>query len=779
MIHYNDKNKTFHLQNDQISYVMKVDEYGVLSHCYFGSRLPRYSNYLSYPVIHRDFEVDFVDQNQKTKRDWSLGNILQEFPGYNHGDYRHPALILRQMDGSSVTDFRYQSYETIKGASSIEGLPHAYVDSSELAETLKVRLGDPTHSWFVDLYYTVFRNHPIITRWAVFRNESEEPVTIERMASFSLDLSPRPSEIIQLNGAWGRERMLEREAVHRGRKVYDSKRGTSSHQQTPFMALVSPNTTENQGAALGVQLVYSGSHELSVEQDPYQQIRLQAGIQSTGFRWKVEPDQEFATPQVVLAYSEDGLNGMSQAFHNFLKNHLIPARFRDKERPVLINNWEGTYFAFTEERLHAMVDSASDLGVELFVLDDGWFGKRDWDDSSLGDWFEYKTKLPHGLKGLADYVHSKGMQFGLWFEPEMISEDSELYRQHPDFALHTPGRAKSYGRNQYVLDMSRSDVQDHIYHQMVAVIEQTGLNYIKWDMNRHLSEVYSSAFPYDQQGEIVHRYMLGVYALMSRITSRYPEILFESCSGGGGRFDLGILAYMPQVWTSDNSDAVARLKIQYGTSLMVPTNAMGAHVSAVPNHQTGRKTPLASRAAVAFYGAFGYELDFTKLTKSEQFEIKDQVAFYKNHRTLFQQGTFHRLLSPFEADGNLTAWSLTNDSQTESMVMVFQVLRKASQPLQVLKLEGLKSECQYRVTQVLGEGAWGATLSKEEGGPEAEAMSLTEPACDDSNSNNSGVESGFQSFEASGAELMKAGFYLYPQVTKDFVGKLFYVEAIK
>lgn len=731
-IEHNNENKTFHLSNGLISYVIRIEDHNILNHIYFGEYIEKYSNFGRYPRINRDFEVNF-SENEKNDRTYSVGVVPLEYPAYGTGDFREPAILLKHADGSIVSDFRYESHEVINGTSNIKDLPSAYVEDETEAKTLIIKLNDSIKNNYVYLKYTIFDNLPTIVRSTEIFNNSEDTQYLDKAMSLSMDFQPQEFDLLQLNGAWARERMVGREKIKPGIKRLDSKRGTSSHHQSPFLALLDPNTTEKSGEAYGFQLIYSGSHEMTTELDPFDNTRVQLGIQSLGFSWKLDSKTSFQTPEAVMTYSPEGINGMSKSFHQFIKKHIIPRKFATKNRPVLINNWEGTYFDFTEEKLKDMIDISADLGIELFVLDDGWFGKRDDDTTSLGDWHLHQEKLPNGLNAIADYVHDKGMQFGLWFEPEMISEESNLYEKHPDWALQVPDRSLSTGRSQYVLDFSREDVREHIYDQMLKILKNVEIDYIKWDMNRHLSEVYSLSLPSEQAGEVMHRYMLGLYEFMDKLVNEFPDILFESCSGGGGRFDLGLMPYMPQVWTSDNTDPIARLKIQYGTSMIAPINTMGAHVSTAPNHQTGRLSSLKMRAEVAFAGVFGYELDVTKLTKSELAEIEEQIKFYKEHRELIQQGEFTRLLSPFE--GNEAAWMLHNEK--ESLVFFFEVLAEASKPLKKLKIPNLKRDKLYKVT------------SEDE------------------------------EFTVSGSELENIGIYIIPRLKGDFQSRLFKLELLE
>lgn len=725
LIHVNETERVFHLSNAVFSYVLRIEEGNVLTNEYFGQAISTYRGGRKYPRVDRSFSPNFPEA---TDRLYSLDTILQEYPGYGTGDYRTPAQVIRHEDGSTVTDFRYKSYEIVTGKPRLDGMPSTYVEQDEEAETLIITLEDPKERLTARLVYTVYRDRPVLARSARIENEGAETHYLQKAASLSLDLPLQELEVITLNGMWGRERMMEREPVKRGVKVFDSKRGSSSHQMNPFLALVSPETTEYAGEAVGFSLVYSGSHQMLLERDPYGQTRVQLGINEFGFEWRLDPGACFQTPEVNIVYSANGTMEMSQAFHALYRERLARGTFRDADRPILINNWEATYFDFDEAKIKSIVDESAALGIELFVLDDGWFGRRDDDYTSLGDWFEYEQKIPNGLKGLADYIHTKGMKFGLWFEPEMISRESELFKQHPDWAIQIPGRGLSKGRDQYVLDFSRKEVRDNIVRQMTKVLDRVPIDYLKWDFNRNVTEVFSTSLPSDRQGEVLHRYVLGLYEVLEMITSRYPNILFESCSGGGGRFDPGMLYYMPQTWTSDNTDAIARLKIQHGTSMVYPISSMGAHVSAVPNHQTHRETSLEMRGDVAMAGVFGYELDVTEMSENEKAIVKQQVAFYQEHRRTFQYGTFYRLESAF--DSNHPSWMFV--SEEEVIVCDYSVLSETAPLIRLLKLRGLDTTAVYEV-----EGQ-----------------------------------------RYGGDELMHVGLYIEPIVKGDFVSKLYVLKKV-
>ncbi len=692
MITFNKEQQVFHLCNNQISYLIEVEEHGYLAHLYFGKKINHYSGHYQYVRDMRSFGPYPEAADHDT---FSLDTVMLEYPGYGFGDFREPAYNFKLKDGSRITDFRYDSFEIVQGKCAIEGLPHLYTNQATEAETLIITLKDDVAQLRLKLNYTIYQDYATVVRSTTLINDSAETVEINQLASQSLDFPNRSFELIHLNGAWGRERQLTREKIEIGTKVLDSKRGSSSHHQNPFVTLVEPTTTEFQGEAYGFCLVYSGNHQTVIEKDNYSQTRVVMGMNPFNFAWQLPAGESFHSPEVVNVYSNQGLNQMSKTYHDLFNHHLIRGEHQLKERPVLINNWEATYFDFDDAKIHGIVDEAQALGIEMFVLDDGWFGERKDDHRSLGDWYEFEGKLEQGLEGIAQYVHDKGMKFGLWFEPEMISKDSDLHRAHPDWVLSVPGRPRSLSRQQHVLDFSRADVRDHIYQQMTAILDRVPIDYIKWDMNRNMTEVYSLLLDPEMQGEVSHRYILGLYEFMEKLTQAYPHILFESCSGGGGRYDAGMLYYMPQTWTSDNTDPIARLKIQYSTSLVYPISTMGAHVSAIPNHQTGRETSLDIRGNVAMSGVLGYELDLTTLSEEEKVLIVKQVDFYKEHRQLLQFGDFVRLKSPYEE--NEVAWMFVSKDKKEAIVFYFRVLVEASAPYVTLKLAHLDETLEYQI----------------------------------------------------------------------------------
>ena len=701
LITFDERNQVFHLSNKTISYIIGLERAAYLSHLYFGKAIKRYHNSRKYPLIDRSFSPNPAGLPLKT-RDFSLDVLPQEMPSHGHGDFRNPAVQIKQVNGSSITDFVYDSYEIIAGKPALKRLPATYVESDSEAETLVITLVDRLLDLTLKLSYTIFADRQVIARNSFLENKGQESVIIKKIASASLDLVSQDLELISLAGRHNKEREIERQTVQRGTRIIDSKRGSSSHQANPFIALVSSKTDEFTGTAIGLALVYSGNHEMLVERDQFEQTRVMAGINPFSFEWELAPSQSFQSPEALLVFSDQGLNGMSQAFHDVLQNRLARGKFRHADRPILINNWEATYFDFNTDKIKAIVDGAADLGIELFVLDDGWFGKREDDTSGLGDWFENTDKLSGGLAGISDYVHGKNMSFGLWFEPEMVNADSDLYRAHPDYALQIPNRSISTSRDQYVLDFSRKDVRETIIARMRHILDTVNIDYIKWDMNRSLTDVYSSTLDGANQGEVFHRYVLGLYEMLETLTTEYDHILWEGCSGGGGRFDPGFLYYMPQSWTSDNTDAVERLDIQYGTSLLYPISSMGSHVSVVPNHQTHRVTGLDIRGDVAMSGVFGYELNVQDMTIAEKVTVSEQVAFYKQHRQLLQYGKFHRLVSPFETSH--AAWLFVNPDKSQAIAFYFRKFAESAGPLHTIKFAGLDPE---KVYQVNGEASYG------------------------------------------------------------------------
>lgn len=690
---FDEKSRVFHLRNTFLSYLIKIEESNVLAHIYFGKPVKQYKDNKNYPRRDRGFSGNIP---LNPDRSLSKDTLPQEYSSHGSMDFRTPASIIQRKNGSDLLDLRYDSHYITDGKPDIEGLPQTYVLDKSEAQTLVISLKDRETAIYFDLFYTIFSDRAVITRSVKIRNETRETIKLEKAASFQLDFAHtrRFDEVIALPGAHVNERQISRQSLLSGTKVFESRRGTSSHHMNNFIALVHHHTTENTGEAIGLQFVYSGNHSFELEKDQINQLRVVGGINSHCFSWELNANQSFQTPEMILSYSSQGLNKMSQIHHELLRERIARGRHQFAERPILVNNWEATYFDFNSEKIKAIIDEAKELGIEMFVLDDGWFGKRDADNSSLGDWFEYKGKLTNGLREIADYAHSKGLKFGLWFEPEIISIDSELYRTHPDFLMQVPGRMPSASRSQHVLDFTRLDVRQTIEKQMRKILDTIPLDYIKWDMNRSLSDIYSITLDPLRQGEVAHRYMLGLYELLEHLTADYPEILWEGCSGGGGRFDAGFIYYMPQSWTSDNTDAVERMKIQYGTSLAYPISSITAHVSAVPNHQTGRSTSLKTRGETAMSAVFGYELDLTKLSPEEKKQVKEQIISYQTIRPVIQYGHYYRLASPFEE--NIVAWMFVSPKQDEAIVFLGRILASAQPAFHEVYLLGLDDEALYQ-----------------------------------------------------------------------------------
>ncbi len=684
----------FHLKTENSSYVMKVAFGRYLLHLYWGKRIEDAAA-LDYLMEESRERLAFYPVAPQTEN-FCLGLAPQESPTYGGGDYRSPAWEGKLQNGSEALTLWYRNYEISKGKPSLPGLPTTYVETEGEAMTLRITLHDEVANLDVILSYSIFEGSDAIARSAEVINRGTDDFMLNRAFSFNVDLPQTAGyRFLQLAGSWGNERNIRTTPLRQGTQSIESTRGASSHFENPFLALLAPDTDERQGEVYGFSLAYSGSFQLSAELDMQGCTRVQGGIHPQNFSWKLHPGESFTTPEAILVFSDDGLNVMSHTYHTLFQKRLCREKFRDMERPILINSWEAAYFDITEEKLLALAKEAADLGIELFVMDDGWFGRRDNDRCSLGDWVADKRKLPGGIEGIAGKMKDLGIQFGLWVEPEMVSPDSDLFRAHPDWCLHLPQRECSLVRHQLVLDLSRDDVCDYLIDAMAKVFSSTGVSYVKWDYNRNLSEIGSACLPADQQGETAHRYILGLYRVMEALVTKFPDILFESCSGGGGRFDPGMLYYMPQVWTSDNSDAISRTKIQYGTSLVYPVSSMGAHVSAVPNHQLHRTTPLDTRSNVAYFGAFGYELELGQLSEEEKESIKNQVAFYKKIRRLIQFGDFYRLVSPFEQAA--ASWMSVSKEQDEAFAIYVYHLIDVEQPFVRLRLCGLDPKARYEV----------------------------------------------------------------------------------
>ncbi|GGA27078.1 alpha-galactosidase [Paenibacillus physcomitrellae] len=689
-IHFDAEQRVFHLQSANSSYVLQIVKGEFVAHLYWGKKIKAYRDSSPLAFVGRAFAPN-VDPKD---HDISLDTLPQEYPGFGTGDFGAPAYQIGQEDGSTVTDLRYISHKIYAGKPSLPGLPATYVESDSEADTLELLLEDQLTGLQATLLYTVYSTQGAITRSVRLENHGQQNLKLLRALSASVDFRDDEYDMLTFYGAHLKERNIARRPLTSGIQAAESRRGASSPQQNPFLALLRKDTNEDAGEVYAFNLVYSGNFIAQAEVQQFQTTRVSIGINPFDFSWALEPGASFQTPEVVMVYASEGLGEMSRILNKLYQSRLVRGKHRDAVRPILINNWEATYFDFDADKITAIASAGHELGMELFVLDDGWFGRRDDDHSSLGDWVTDLRKLPEGLDGLARRITDMGMQFGLWFEPEMVSPDSDLYRSHPDWCIHVPGRARSESRNQLVLDLARPEVCDYIIQAVGSILASAPISYVKWDMNRHMSEVGSAGLPPERQRETAHRYMLGLYRVMEELTTAFPDVLFESCSSGGGRYDPGMLYYMPQTWMSDNTDAISRLKIQYGNSLVYPAVTMGSHVSTVPNHQVKRITSLDIRGHVAMSGNFGYELDLTKLTEEEKQTVKEQIALYKEVRELIQFGTFYRILNPFE--GNEAAWTFVSEQQDEAVLAFFRVLSQPNERIQILRTKGLNPNYLYR-----------------------------------------------------------------------------------
>lgn len=685
--------RTFTLQTQNTTYQMKVDDNDVVLHTYYGEKTDNSDkSYLVY-YADRGFSGNPYKVGQKD-RAYSLDVLPQEYSCFGTGDYRISALKVKNTDGSQAVELRYSGYEVRKGKYAIPDLPAVYANETE-ADTLIITLNDIYSDVEVQLYYGVLEELDVITRTVKVINKGKTDIALQKVASINLDWQFGEYDWLTFYGRHAMERNMQRTKISHGVQSIGSVRGGSSHHYNPFVMLCEKGADEGRGSCYGFSFVYSGEFLIEAEKDQAAQTRLICGIHPDNFDWKLEPQEAFYAPEVMMAYSKEGLGAVSRIFHRTIRENICRGEWKLKRRPILINNWEGTYFDFTGDKLVSIAQDAAELGVELFVMDDGWFGKRDDDNSGLGDWYPNETKLGCTLKELGDRIVATGMQFGIWFEPECISEDSELYRKHPEWAVKIPGRDPVLSRNQLVLDFSRKDVQDYIIESLVTVLESAPITYVKWDFNRSICDKFSHALSGERQGEMAHRFVLGLYRVLEELNSRFPHILIEGCSGGGGRFDTGMLYYTPQIWCSDNTDAIERLQIQYGTSFGYPISSVGAHVSAVPNHQTGRVTPLSTRGCVAMAGTFGYELDVNKMTTDEKEEVKHQIETFKKYYNLIQYGEYYRLTSPLL--DSCTVWAMVGKDGEEALVSaVYQHVEANPIPVRV-KIQGLQEDAQYRI----------------------------------------------------------------------------------
>lgn len=685
-IRYWKEKQIFSIDTKNTTYQMKVDSCGFLLHLYYGAKVNGAMDYL---LTYADRGFSGNPAEAGADRTYSLDVLPQEYPTWGTGDYRNAALLIQNADHSESCKLQYAGHTIKKGKYNLSGLPAVYAEENE-AETLKIYMEDCVSNLKVTLLYGVVEQLDIITRSVIIENHGSENIIIEKAGSACLELLPGQYDLLSFCGRHTMERTVQRKRIGYGSSVFESRRGTSSHQYNPAFILADVNATEDCGNCYGIAFVYSGGFRFETEKDPYDQVRTVMSIQPEQFAYPLNPGERFVVPETIFSFSQNGFGALSHNYHNCINHHVIRRSFQKKMRPVLINSWEAAYFDFTGETMLELAKNAADVGIDLVVMDDGWFGKRDDDNSGLGDWEVNEEKLGCSLGTLIEKINELGVDFGIWIEPEMISEDSTLYRNHPDWVLQIPGRSPVRSRNQLVLDFSRKDVRDYIFASICKVLDQGNITYVKWDMNRSISDVYSHV---NVRGTVLHDYVVGVYDFLEQMIQRYPELLIEGCSGGGGRFDIGMLYYTPQIWCSDNTDAIDRTKIQYGTSFFYPASAVGSHVSAVPNHQTGRITSLKTRAVVAMAGTFGYELNLQMLSAEEKEEIKEQVAVFKKQNELIQQGTYYRLTNPME--DAMAAWLFVSENKKHALFNVVVLDKQANAGVTFIKLKGLLEGSTY------------------------------------------------------------------------------------
>ena len=689
-ITYNEKHRVFKLDTPNTSYMIGiVDDENFVGHMYYGKQIVDEAILYMLGTQGRKF----VPSGNNRDRLSFLDALPMEYPTHGIGDFRTSSLEVRSTSGHRACSLSYISHKIYEGKPKLKGLPATFGTKDECT-TLELVCMDTVLQLQITLLYTAFHHVDAITRSVSITNCGKDTIALTKVLSASFDLEDKNYELITLHGSWARERMLERRSIGHGTQGVASLRGETSHQEHPFMAVVEKTTTEDQGDAYGINFVYSGNFQAIAEKNQFDMIRLSMGIHPTDFEWVLQPNETFVAPEVVLVYSSQGLGQMSRSFHDLYRNHLIRGEYKDKKRPILINNWEATYFNFTTDKLLSIAQNASKLGIEMLVMDDGWFGKRNSDNCSLGDWFVNEDKLPGGLNSLVKQVNQLGMKFGIWMEPEMISPDSELYRMHPDWAIQIPNRIAGMAREQYVLDLSRKEVIDYIFERVCDTLTSANIEYLKWDMNRPLSDLGSFALDSAHQGELAHRYVLGVYELQERLVTRFPHLLLENCSGGGARFDAGMLYYSPQIWCSDDTDAIERLKIQRGTSLIYPLSSMGAHISDCPNHTVGRVTPFETRGYVALSGTFGYELDVTKISEHDQKLIPEQVKMYHKYNDLVRTGDYYRLASVMDHPSYDCTMVVAKD-KSEALVTYIQVMARPNYHSRKIYLRGLEEQAMY------------------------------------------------------------------------------------
>ena len=691
-IKYNEQNRVFKIDTEHTSYCIGiVDEDNFVGHIYYGRKLT--DDNLVY--LMRTEEPPFVPSRNNRDRTSFLDTFPMEYTGHGLGDYRESALMVRTAGGHSGVSLSYVSHRIFDGKEELAGLPATF-GTVDACRTLELTCEDKLLGLQVILSYSIFADNDAIARSVRIVNGGKEAIYLTKVLSACIDMDNEEYEMITLQGSWARERIIQTRPVLKGRQGVSSVRGESSHQEHPFMAWKRKTTTEETGDIYAMNFVYSGNFLAQIEGDQFGSMRALMGIHPQDFCWKLEPGEAFQAPEVICVYSASGIGGMTRTFHDLYRKHLIRGECKDKKRPILINNWEATYFDFDTDKLLSIAREASGLGIEMLVMDDGWFGSRNDDNSSLGDWQVNEEKLKGGLKYLVDEVNKLGMKFGIWLEPEMISPDSNLYREHPDWAFAIPGRTGSLARNQYVLDLTRKEVRDYVYDMIASVLRSANIEYVKWDMNRQLSDMGSCGLPADRQGELFHRQVLAVYELQDRMTKEFPYLLLENCSGGGARFDPGMLYYSPQIWCSDDTDAVERLSIQAGTALIYPLSTMGAHVSDCPNHALGRTTPFETRGYVALAGTFGYELDVTKIPEADRAMIPEQTAMYHKYNDLVREGDYYRI-AHFAENHYYDCYEVVAKDKSEALVTYIQVLNRPSYHSRRIRIPGLDLTAVYEI----------------------------------------------------------------------------------
>ncbi len=757
MIHYDEAHHIFKLDTPNTSYVFGLTDESYPGQIYYGRKIE--DTDLGYLL--REDERPQPPSVLRREKAGYFDFYPMEYPTGGIGDARESCIGIRTMDGQEGLELRYGSHQIYAGKKPLEGLPATW-DENQSCSTLEMVLEDEVTGLRVILSYTAFEDVDVITRSVRVENAGDRSIYLTKVLSACLHVEQEHLEVLTLPGSWSRERQIQRQKLGYGSIVTESIRGISSHQDHPFMALVTENCTQTTGDVYAMNFVYSGNFLAKAMRDQFDQIRMVMGIHPDRFCWKLEPGETFWAPEVVMVYSDEGLGKMTRTFHSLYRRHLIRGYWKDRRRPVLINNWEATYFDFDTEKLLAIAREAAERGIEMLVVDDGWFGHRSNDDSSLGDWQVNENKLPGGFAYLAQEVNKLGMKLGIWLEPEMVSEDSDLYRAHPDWVLRMNGREPGQARAQYVLDLSRPEVAEYVYGMIRDVLSSANIEYVKWDMNRLLSDVGSLTLPSDRQGEILHRYMLAVYGLQERLTKDFPQLLLENCCSGGGRFDPGMLYYSPQIWCSDDTDAIERLSIQEGTQLLYPLSCIGAHVSICPNHGTGRVTPFETRGAVALSGTFGYELDITRLSDEEKNQIPGQTAAYKKYSHLIRNGEYYRIAS-WRENHLYDCFMVVSEDQTEALCTYVQVLSQINYKSRRIRLQGLDPDAFYSVT--------GVTLAETSETEDAAAAESSENAAAAGCGNNAGPKC------YQGAALMYAGI-LMPRVMGDFQARLLHIMKI-